>query len=43
MLSGVDVSQLDNREIRAIPFDYIRQVCYLPVPEQEVTEEEVVQ
>lgn len=30
LLAGVDVSQLSSKEIQNVPFDYIRQVCFLP-------------
>ena len=31
MLAGTDLSQLTNKEMQAVPFDYIRQVCMLPL------------
>ena len=34
MLAGTDISQLTVREMQAVPFEYIRQVCMLP-PETE--------
>ena len=30
LLTGTDCSQLTKKEIQAVPFDYIRQVCMLP-------------
>ena len=30
LLTGTDCSQLTAKEIQAVPFEYIRQVCMLP-------------
>ena len=30
LLAGVDVSLLSSKEMQKVPFDYIRQVCFLP-------------
>ena len=30
LLSGVDETQLTSKEVHKIPFEYIRQVCFMP-------------
>ena len=31
MLAGTDLTQLTSKEMQAVPYDYIRQVCMLPL------------
>jgi len=44
LLAGSDGSQQLNSDIQSAPFDYLRQVCFLPAsePSTEYGEEEIV-